>query len=81
MEVRGSRRYRSRAEAKQAPEPVSLGLRWPEERSNPLQSNPVVAAAMIGRPVRHAGVVNWKGDSYRLKGRDMGRMAPTDEPS
>jgi hypothetical protein len=21
-----------------------------------------------------------KGDSYRLKGRDLGRMAPTDEP-
>jgi len=80
-EVPGSRRYRSRGEAKQATQPVSLGLRWPEERSNSLQSNPVVAAAMIDRLVHHVEVVNLKGDSYRLKGRAMGRMAPCDEPS
>jgi DNA replication protein DnaC len=43
--------------------------------------DPVVAAAMIDRLVHHPEVVNLKGDSYRLKGRDMGRMAPTDEPS
>jgi DNA replication protein DnaC len=42
--------------------------------------DPVVAAAMIDRLVHHAEVVNLKGDSYRLKGRDLGRMAPTDEP-
>jgi DNA replication protein DnaC len=36
---------------------------------------------MIDRLVHHAEVVNLKGDSYRLKGRDMGRMTPTDEPS
>ncbi len=43
--------------------------------------DPVVAAAMIDRLVHHAEVVNLKGDSYRLEGRDMGRMAPTDEPN
>ena len=36
----------------------------------------VVAAAMIDRLVHHADVVNLKGDSYRLKNRDLGR-APT----
>jgi DNA replication protein DnaC len=41
--------------------------------------DPVVAAAMIDRLVHHAEVVNLKGDSYRLKDRDMGRMTPTDE--
>jgi DNA replication protein DnaC len=41
--------------------------------------DPVVAAAMIDRLVHHAEVVNLKGDSYRLKDRDLGRMAPTDE--
>jgi DNA replication protein DnaC len=43
--------------------------------------DPVVAAAMIDRLVHHAEVVNLKGDSYRLKDRDMGRMASTDEQS
>jgi len=43
--------------------------------------DPVVAAAMIDRLVHHAEVVNLKGDSYRLEGRDMGRMAPTDGPN
>lgn len=33
----------------------------------------VVAAAMIDRLVHHADVVSLKGDSYRLKGRDLGR--------
>ena len=36
-----------------------------------------VAAAMIDRLVHHAEVVNLKGDSYRLKDRDLGRV-PTD---
>ncbi len=31
----------------------------------------VVAAAMIDRLVHHAEVINLKGDSYRLKGRDL----------
>jgi len=34
----------------------------------------VVAAAMIDRLVHHAEVVALKGDSYRLKGRDLGRV-------
>jgi len=42
----------------------------------------VVAAAMIARLVHHAEVNALKGDSYRLKDRDLGRV-PTpaaDEP-
>ncbi len=39
--------------------------------------DPVVAAAMIDRLVHHADVINLKGDSYRLKDRDLGRT-PTD---
>ena len=34
----------------------------------------VVAAAMIDRLVHHAEVINLKGDSYRLKDRDLGRI-------
>jgi len=33
-----------------------------------------VAAAMIDRLVHHAEVIALKGDSYRLKGRDLGRV-------
>ena len=40
--------------------------------------DPVVAAAMIDRRVHHAEVVSLKGDSYRLKDRDLGRV-PTDD--
>lgn len=36
----------------------------------------VVAAAMIDRLVHHAEVVALKGDSYRLKDRDLGRVPP-----
>ncbi|CAN5698073.1 ATP-binding protein [soil metagenome] len=36
-----------------------------------------VAAAMIDRLVHHAEVISLKGDSYRLKDRDLGRV-PTD---
>ena len=42
----------------------------------------VVAAAMIDRLVHHAEVIALKGDSYRLKNRDLGRVpaaAATDE--
>ena len=41
----------------------------------------VVAAAMIDRLVHHAEVIALKGDSYRLKDRDIGRATPsnTDE--
>ena len=43
----------------------------------------VVAAAMIDRLVHHAEVIALKGDSYRLKDRDLGRVpaAATDERS
>jgi len=34
----------------------------------------VVAAAMIDRLVHHAEVITLKGDSYRLKDRDLGRV-------
>src|SRR4051812_38759033 len=42
----------------------------------------VVAAAMIDRLVHHAEVVALKGDSYRLKDRDLGRVpaSSTEEP-
>ena len=42
----------------------------------------VVAAAMIDRLVHHADVVALKGDSYRLRDRDLGRVpaATTEEP-
>jgi DNA replication protein DnaC len=41
----------------------------------------IVAAAMIDRLVHHAEVIALKGDSYRLKDRDLGRVpsATTDE--
>jgi DNA replication protein DnaC len=32
-----------------------------------------VAAAMIDRLVHHADIISLKGDSYRLKNRDLGR--------
>jgi DNA replication protein DnaC len=40
--------------------------------------DPTVAAAMIDRLVHHAEVITLKGDSYRLKNRDLGRV-PTDD--
>jgi DNA replication protein DnaC len=39
----------------------------------------VVAAAMIDRLVHHAEVVPLKGDSYRLKDRDLGRTPNSDD--
>ena len=40
--------------------------------------DPVVAAAMIDRLVHHADVVNLKGDSYRLKDRNIAKEPPHD---
>jgi DNA replication protein DnaC len=37
-----------------------------------------VAAAMIDRLVHHAEVISLKGDSYRLKDRDLGRVPTGD---
>ena len=49
----------------------------PFSRWGEVFGDPVVAAAMIDRLVHHAEVVSLKGDSYRLKDRDLRRM-PTD---
>ena len=38
-----------------------------------------VAAAMIDRLVHHADIVPIKGDSYRLKDRDLGRTPPANK--
>src|SRR5213082_3136385 len=38
----------------------------------------VTAAAMIDRLVHHAEILALKGDSYRLKDRDLARAAPTE---
>ncbi len=40
----------------------------------------VVAAAMIDRLVHHADVISMKGDSYRLKNRDLGRVPAAHKP-
>ena len=37
----------------------------------------VTAAAMIDRLVHHAEILALKGDSYRLKDRDLARPTPT----
>jgi DNA replication protein DnaC len=50
----------------------------PFSRWGEVFGDPVVAAAMIDRLVHHAEVVSLKGDSYRLKDRDLGRV-PTDD--
>ena len=39
----------------------------------------VVAAAMIDRLIHHAEILALKGDSYRLKGRDVGGRPPARE--
>jgi DNA replication protein DnaC len=40
----------------------------------------VVAAAMVDRLVHHAEVISLRGDSHRLKDRDVGRVVrPTPE--
>ncbi len=49
----------------------------PFSRWGEVFGDPVVAAAMIDRLIHHAEVVSLKGDSYRLKDRDLRRM-PTD---
>jgi DNA replication protein DnaC len=40
----------------------------------------VVAAAMIDRLVHHAEILNLKGDSYRLRGKDLGSPPPAKSP-
>ena len=41
--------------------------------------DPSVAVAMIDRLVHHAEVVPLKGDSYRVKDRDLTRLTPAEE--
>ena len=48
---------------------VRAPVRWGETFGDE-----VVAAAMIDRLVHHAEVIALKGDSYRLKDRDLGRV-------
>ena len=36
----------------------------------------IVAAAMIDRLVHHAEIIALKGDSWRLKDRDLGKITP-----
>lgn len=49
--------------------------RWGE-----IFGDPVVAAAMIDRLVHHAHIINLKGDSYRLKNRDLGKETTNHTP-
>jgi DNA replication protein DnaC len=52
----------------------------PFSRWGEVFADDVVAAAMIDRLVHHAEVIALKGDSYRLKDRDLGRVpAATNE--
>ena len=51
-------------------EPVPLPGRWGET----FGGDDTAAAAMIDRLVHHAEVVVLKGDSYRLRGRDLGKV-------
>ena len=50
-------------------------MRWGE-----VFGDDVVAAAMIDRLVHHADVIALKGDSYRLKDRDLGRVPAANQP-
>jgi DNA replication protein DnaC len=43
-------------------------------------SNDAVAVAMIDRLVHHAEILSLKGDSYRLKDRDLGRTPRPNTP-
>jgi DNA replication protein DnaC len=39
----------------------------------------ITAAAMVDRLVHHAEILSLKGDSYRLKDRDLGRVTPAEK--
>ena len=42
----------------------------------------MVATAMIDRLIHHADILSLKGDSYRLRGKDVGpRPAPLPDPA
>jgi DNA replication protein DnaC len=57
---------------------VIMSSNKPFSRWGEVFGDPVVAAAMIDRLVHHAEVISLKGDSYRLKDRDLGRI-PSDD--
>ena len=48
----------------------------PFSRWGEIFGDEVVAAAMIDRLVHHAEILNLKGDSYRLKDKDLGSRPP-----
>jgi len=48
----------------------------PFSRWGEIFGDDVVAAAMIDRLVHHAEILNLKGDSYRLKDKDLGSPLP-----
>ncbi len=62
--------------------PLIVTSNKPSGRWDEVFGDDVVGAAMIDRLVHHAEVVALKGDSYRLKERDLGRVpaSSTAEP-
>jgi len=64
--------------AKRARASVIVTSNKPFGRWGEVFGDATVAAAMIDRLVHHAEVVSLKGDSYRLKDKDLGRV-PNDD--
>ena len=52
----------------------------PFSRWGEIFGDDVVAAAMIDRLVHHAEILSLKGDSYRLKDKDLGSPPPARTP-
>jgi DNA replication protein DnaC len=52
----------------------------PFSRWGEIFGDDIVAAAMIDRLVHHAEILNLKGDSYRLKDKDLGSPPPAKSP-
>ena len=64
---------------------IQISLRFCGRRLNTgpptaVENWDVVAAAMIDRLVHHAEILSLKGDSYRLRDRDLGGRPPAREP-
>ena len=76
----GSKRLTSSQMQKRSACAWVTSLRGPCGRWGEVFGGDVVAAAMIDRLVHHAEVISLKGDSCRLKERDLGRTpAATNE--
>ena len=58
------------------PKPDGWGITWPPVGSFPWPRS----AAMIDRLVHHAEILALKGDSYRLKDRDLARPTAATTP-